>query len=496
MILPFFVIIPLLAAFLIALISGDREDWAAILSILSVIILLVLSVYGFFALSETTSIYEMGGWQVGHWKLPVTILLVQDALSAFVLMVVSIIALAALIFAVQYIRHKNPTWKFYALFMLMVTGMNGVIITGDIFNLYVFMEIALFAAYALVAFGGQAEEYEAAFKYAVMGSISSTLILVGIGVLYSATSTLTIARIAELLPGLSPSLTYWVGGIFIAGFGLKAATMPFHAWLPDAHSSAPAPISAMLSGVLIKALGIYVLIRLFFNMFADYPVFKTIFLILGSISILIGSFLALGQWDFKRLLAYSSISQVGYILLGLGLGTYWGVLGAAFHLFNHALFKALLFLNAGSVEVALGTRNLKEMGKLNRIMPVTSATSMVASLSISGIPPFNGFFSKLIIIIAAVQAGLPFYALVAVVGSLLTLAYFMKVQRYGFYGEKIHDQVDTPIGYGMKTAMLLLAVLCIVTSLMVIPGVLEKTLDPIANVILNRAEYIHSVLGR
>ena len=272
--------------------------------------------------------------------------------------------------------------------------------------------------------------------------------------------------------------------------------MPFHAWLPDALSSAPAPISSMLSGVLIKALGIYTLIRIFFNVLGTPEIFMTAFLYLGGISIIIGVILAIAQWDMKRLLAYHSISQIGYILLGMGLATPLGLLGAVFHLLNHAMFKSLLFYNAGAVEMAMGTRNLKRMGNLAKIMPVTSGTSMVASLSIAGIPPFNGFFSKLIIIIASIQAGEPVFALLAVIGSVLTLASFMKVQSYGFRGKRIIAEVREKIGWGMNTAMITLALLCLFSSLLVLPGIREVTLDPVVDVILGQTEYLHLVMGR
>ena len=491
MILPFFIIIPLLTAFLITLISGKKDDWAIILSIIAALSLLVLTVFSFVTIGGNTVVYNMSAW-----KIPYTICLVLDALSSFMLLIVSIISLTSLMFSIKYIRHLSPSWKYYALFMFLITGMNGVIVTGDLFNLYVFLEIALIAAYALVAYGSKAEEFEASFKYAVMGSISSILILVGIGIIYSTTSTLTLASIAKVLPERNPQVMYWVGGIFMAGFGLKAAVMPFHAWLPDAHSSAPAPISSMLSGVLIKTLGIYVLIRFFFNVLGAPDIFMTIFLVLGSISILVASFLAIGQWDLKRLLAYSSISQIGFILLGLGIATPLAIFGAVFHILNHAIFKSLLFYNAGTVEMAIGTRDLREMGNLTKALPVTSSTSMIATLSVAGMPPFNGFFSKLIIIIAAVQAAHPGYALIAVVGSLLTLVYFMKVQRYGFRGEELIEKPDVKVGLGMKASMIILAILCVVTSLLVIPGIREVTLEPVVSVITGKTDYIFNVLGR
>jgi len=490
MILPYYIIIPLLAAFLISLIAGKKDNWAVILSVIAVSALLVLSLFSFISMKEETITYSMSAWSI-----PYGIVLVQDALTSFILVMVSIISFTSLIFSIQYIRHLSMDWKYYSLFMLLVTGMNGVIITGDFFNLYVFMEIALFSAFALVAYGSRAEEFEAAFKYAVMGSVSSFLILAGIAITYSATSTLTMAKVAEVLPAVDQKVIFWIGALFMAGFGLKAAAMPFHAWLPDAHSSAPAPISSMLSGVLIKALGIYVMIRIFFNVFNAPEIFMQIFLVLGTVSIIIGVFLAIGQWDMKRLLAYHSISQIGYILLGMGIATPLGILGAVFHLFNHAIFKSLLFYNAGSVEMALGTRDLRKMGNLMKLLPTTSQTSLVASLSISGIPPFNGFFSKLIIIIAALQAGLPWYAVFAIIGSLLTLASFMKVQRYGFKGETVIESSENKIGWRMNTAMITLAVLCVVTSLMIVPGIQEVTLDPVVKVIADKTEYIQLVLG-
>ena len=491
MILPSFILIPLLAAFIIALISGKKDDWAIIISVIAILSIVVLSVYAFFGMDAQTTTYAMG-----NWEIPYGIALVLDPFSAFMLLMVSIISLTSLLFSIQYIRHLSMDWKYYSLFMLLLSGMNGVIMTGDLFNLFVFMEIALIAAFALVAYGSRAEEFEAAFKYAVMGSVSSTIVLIGIAVTYSATSTLTMSRIAEILPQKDPLILLWIGGLFLAGFGLKAAIMPFHAWLPDAHSSAPAPISSMLSGVLIKALGIYVLIRVFFNVLGAPEIFMKSFMVLGSISIIIGVFLAIAQWDMKRLLAYHSISQIGYILLGLGLATPLGVIGAIFHLFNHAVFKSLLFYNAGAVEMALGTRDLKKMGNLTKLLPVTSQTSMIASLSIAGIPPFNGFFSKLVIIIACVQAGQPIFAFLAVIGSILTLASFMKVQRYGFRSERIIEKVKTKVGLSMNFAMIALAILCIAASLMIVPGIKEITLDPVMSVILNNTDQLHMVMGR
>ena len=263
----------------------------------------------------------------------------------------------------------------------------------------------------------------------------------------------------------------FISVLFLMGFGLKAALVPFHAWLPDAHTSAPTPISAMLSGVLIKVLGVYSLLRIFFNVFGVTGADLAIFMFLGAASIIIGVVLAVGQWDFKRLLAYHSISQIGYIMLGIGLGSPAGIFGGLFHLFNHSIFKSLLFLNSGAVDHSIGTRDLRQMGGLKERMPVTAATSMIASMSIAGVPPLNGFFSKLIIILACIQANHIGYAFWAVLGSLLTLASFMKVQRYAFMGAlnaKWRDAKEAPAA--MKAAMIILAIICVMGGLLVMPA--------------------------
>src|SRR3989338_3982758 len=270
-IIPLFVIIPLFTAFFTSLIGRFvRRSLADILSTLACLILLILSFCSFAALRHSGSgilVYKIGGWVP-----PFGICLVLDGLAAFMLVTVNIVAFFVAVYSISYMEKYTDKPKFYTLLFLMLTGMNGLIVTGDLFNLFVFLEIASIASYALVAFGTEAEELEAAFKYAVMGSLASSFIFVGIAFLYGFTSTLNMADMARVLND-KPSvwLIPFVSTLFLMGFGLKAALVPFHAWLPDAHPSAPASISAMLSGVLIKALGIYALIRIFFNIIGVTP---------------------------------------------------------------------------------------------------------------------------------------------------------------------------------------------------------------------------------
>jgi multicomponent Na+:H+ antiporter subunit D len=491
-IIPFFVVLPLAGAFVLSLL-GKKVKWLP--DAMGSLVTFTLLAYSLCAV-HITHIYETLTYSVGAWKPPIGIAMVLDGLSSFMLVTVNLIAFLVAVYSISYMRRFTAKWKFYTLFLLMLAGMNGVIITGDIFNLYVFLEIASVASYALVAFGTERHELEAAFKYAIMGTVGSLFILLGIVFLYSYTSTLNMADMAIVLTQKGTgNICLMVSILFIMGFGLKAALVPFHAWLPDAHPSAPAPISAMLSGVLIKSLGIYALCRLFFNVMGMNAALSSMLMFLGTLSMVVGGCLAIGQWDFKRLLAYSSISQIGYIALGIGLGTPLGILGGLYHLFNHSIFKSLLFLNSGAVEYATGTRDLQKMGELATSMPTTSATNLVGSMSIAGIPPFNGFWSKLLIIIAAVQAGRYGYASWAIAVSILTLAMYLKVLRYAFFGamkEKQKKILGVP--FSMKLSMVVLACICICGGALVLSGINELFLDHAASVLLNGTKQALMVL--
>jgi len=489
--LPLFVAIPLGAAFLNALFGKKIKRFSDILSAIATFCLAGLSIYSVILFKEIGLIV----YKVGGWMPPMGIAMVMDGLTTFMLVTVNVIAFLVSIYAIDYMEKYTEKWNFYCLFLLMIAGMNGVVISGDMFNLYVFLEIAAISSYALVAFGTEHEELEAAFKYAVMGTLASTFILLGIAFLYSFTSTLNMADISLELAKKGPShIVSFVSVLFIVGFGLKSAIVPFHAWLPDAHPSAPAPISAMLSGVLIKSLGVYALIRIFFSVLGATPEILGVLMVLGALSMIIGVCLALGQWDIKRLLAYHSISQIGYVVLGISLGTPLGILGGLFHLFNHSVFKSLLFLNSGAIVYSTGTRDLNSLGGLREKMPTTANTSLVASMSIAGIPPFNGFWSKLIIIVACIQAQHFVYAVWAVLASILTLASFMKVQKYAFFGElkeKFLHVKEVP--FFMKLSMIILAVICLAGGLLLMPVVFGDFLGVAKDAVLVGKDYANII---
>jgi multicomponent Na+:H+ antiporter subunit D len=506
--IPLFVIVPLAGAFLIMILGRFFSEINKYLASLILLILVVFSIYSLVTTGKNLSLYKVGGWEPVN-RIPIGIYMVMDGFTVILLCIINIIGFLSAFYSISYIKRYTAENYFYSLFCLMVAGMNGVVLSGDLFNIFVFLEISVISAYALVAFGVDKNELEASFKYQVLGGIASFLILFGIGFIYWKTKTLNIADIKQAFTsGYDKTFYIFVQILILSGFGLKAAIIPFHAWLPDAHSSAPSPISAMLSGVLIKAVGIYVIIRLFFNMFVITEAMAMLITTLGTLSMVIGVFLAIGQWDIKRLLAYHSISQMGYVVMSAGIGMILlsrgvkpeiaslAIAGGIFHLVNHAAFKGLLFLNAGAIEYTIGTRNLKEMGGLSQSMPATASTSFVASMSISGIPPFNGFFSKLIIIIAAVMARFYLLAGLAVIVSIITLASFLKFQRYAFYNKSDNNKKRNikEVPFPMIFSMVVLSILCVLLSLLAIPEIRDTFLTPAIDILTDPVKYSTSIL--
>jgi multicomponent Na+:H+ antiporter subunit D len=488
-ILPLFVAIPIFSAIFMLLVGKWEKKlfprfWSIITTAFLIFLLSIIWDKG-------TLIHEMGGW-----RPPFGIVMIKDHLSMLMLLIVNGVGFLTIIYSFSYIIRYEDYLRFFSLFMLMLGGMNGVVLSGDLFNLFVFLEIASIASYALVGYGVDAEELEASFKYLILGALASILILFAIGMVYSVTGSVNMADIARFLINHPENRAILMAtGLFLLGFGLKAGLVPFHAWLPDAHPSAPAPISAMLSGVLIKVLGIYSLIRVFYHVIGVSQIILNTFLVIGSLSMIVGALMGFGQKDIKRLFAFSSISQMGYVMIGVGLGTPLGIIGALFHLLNHAGFKSLLFLSSGAIEGETGTRNLYEMGGLRQTMPVTSTSSVVGALSISGVPPFNGFWSKLIILLAAFKAGNIWIPVIIVLTAFLTLGYYLRFQKNAIFGElgkKVEGSKEVPIP--MVVSIVLLAIFCIFVGVFN-HAIISNLILPAQEVLLDRGGYILAILG-
>jgi len=492
MIFPF-IAVPLILASVMPLIGRFSKRFLPdALTNLAFLFLLVYSLITMRQLSATGPAIH----QLLFLKQVLNINMVIDGFSAFMLFTISLVTLCAGLFSINYMEHYGAKANYYALLLIMVAGMNGLVLANDLFQVYLFLEVAAVASYGLVAFGLGLDELEASYKYLMLSAVSSGFILISIAVIFSLTGSLNFGQVAAGLQALN--MKYAVGlcaGFFILGFGLKSALVPFHAWLPDAHPSAPAPISAMLSGLLIKVSGVYALARIFFNVFGLNPALSQVLMYAGVISLVVGAVIALGQNDIKRMLAYSSISQVGYIILGIGLGTPLGILGGLFHLFNHAIAKGLLFLNSGSIQNATGTRSLDQMGGLAKRMPLTAATTLIGSLSIAGVPPLAGFWSKLIIIIALFQARQYGFALIAVLTSIVTLWYYLLIQRAAFFGklnETWKNIKEAP--FWMSASTVILGLICIAVGIF-FGVVIRSWIQPAADALSAGVIYGFKMMG-
>jgi multicomponent Na+:H+ antiporter subunit D len=488
--IPYMIFVPLSAAFLIPPLGKKFKKAGDLLSCLATAANVILSLFVTHSVVVSKVIvHKPSGWvpQFGS-------ALVVDGLSGMFLVVMNAVAFIVAVYSIGYLNTYTDRWKFSSLLMLLLGGINGVLIAGDIFTLYVFLEIAAISGYFLVAFGIAPDGLEAGFKYAVMGALASVFILLGIAIIYASTSTLSIAGISQAVSfSLQDKAVKFAAVLLLAAFGLKAALVPFHAWLPYAYSSAPSPVSAMLAGVSTKVLGVYTIMRVFFTTFSITPQISVILVTLGLASMIVGSILAFVQTDMKRLFAYSSISQIGYAVLALGVGTPLAIFAALFHLLNHSVFKPLLFLSSGAISDLTGTRNLNKIRGVMKSSPVTGTAALVGSLSICGIPPFGGFWSKLIIILACIQAGRPVIAFIAVAISALTIGYYFKSMTQVIFGKPAARSKDGAVTASMGIAMIMLIVISAGMAVLLLPNAGNAVLREASSVLLNGKNYAMAV---
>ena len=454
----------------------------------------------------------MGGDIIAYWmggRVPaggyaIGIALEVDALSLFFGLLVATAVFAAMLYSFSYMSHDDNEPQYYTLFLMLCGGVMGLVLSGDLFNMFIMVEILTFAAVALTAFRNSVYgALEAAFKYLVVGSIGSSCILAGTIMLYAQAHTLNFAQLSAMIPGNLNLATTVAYALLFIGFCTKAFLVPFHPLAADAHGAAPAPVSVLISGVLTKS-GLYGIIRLTYILFRTMNLGTVQFwlVFLGSVSMFVCVTMALAQHDFKRLLAFHSISQIGYVLTAAGLATALGVSAGLYHAMNHTLFKGLLFLCAGAVLHETGTTDLDKLGGLSKKMPHTTVLFLVGAFSISGIPPFNGFASKWLIYQAAYQKGVEsgnigflLVTICCLVTSTLTLASFVKVTQSVFFGQlpKEYENVRE-VSFGMRLAMGLLALLCIVTGLF--PGLVTTFLtEPAARAVFGANHYINAMMG-
>ena len=416
------------------------------------------------------------------WDRIFTLGLHCDNLTLVLLLSIAIVIFTTILVGWQTISNPRQRFGFVNLVFVAMTGMNGTVMLTDIFSLYVFIEITAVSSFILIAFERNLNALEGAFKYIILSATATIMMLFAISILLLATGNTSFEAVGNAVRNSGGNILVLLAvGAFICGLFIKGGLVPFHGWLPAAYSAAPPAASILLAGIATKASGIYALIRLVTSVFAGNDSINNILLLVGVISILVGAFAALGQSDFKRMLAYSSISQVGYIIVGLGCGTNLGIIGAVFHLFNHSIFKSLLFVNSAAVEKQSGTTDMNKLGGLGARMPVTSITSLIAFLSTAGVPPLAGFWSKLIIVIALWQKGLYTYAVIAVLAGILTLAYLLMMQRKVFFGILADGlQNVKEAGFGIVLPASVLAAITVGVGVL-FPLMFNSVLMPISN---------------
>jgi len=390
--------------------------------------------------------------KMGNWSPPVGIVFVMDRLSAFIVSIVTGIGFLVLVYANRSILDEDPDRKtvIYSLSMLLLAGLTGMVLTGDMFNLYVWLEISSLSAYALIA-AGDRRAAVAAFRYLVLGSLGGGFYLLGVGFLYFATGTLNMADMANLLPDLYESKVVLAGAcMIIVGMGLKMALFPLHLWLPDSYAYAPQAVSSLIAPLMTKVAA-YTLIRVLIDVFGPSYLRDTIPATnvigwMGAAGILFGSLWAMAQKDYRRMLAFSSVSQVGYIGVGIGLGTPLGMVGALLHILNHATMKACLFLVGGSVYFRTKAVEIAQFGGLGRQMKWTMAAFTIAAMSMIGIPPTAGFFSKWYLVRGGIQAGNWIFIVVILISSLLTAIYFFRMIEQIYRDDSKDSENRQPVG--------------------------------------------------
>jgi multicomponent Na+:H+ antiporter subunit D len=422
--------VAMLAGAAVAVLAGLVSTWGArLVAILTTGSVLVLSVVGLGAALDRGPLrHELGGWPP-----PIGVEYVLDPLAGFIAVVIAAIGFVVVVYPTRagFGVDERQGVPLHALVLLLLGGLLGVVMSADLFHLFVFLEVYAIATYALVALGG-ARATLASLRYLIFGTIGSGFYLLGVGFLYFMTGSLNMGDVSERLGPIAGDQTVVAGLVLIVvGLAIKMALFPLHVWLPEAHSYAPPAVAALLAAVQVKVAA-YALIRILFDVFGvemvavDLPV-ADLLLWFGAAGIVFGSIMAIAQTDLKRMLAYGTVSQLGYIGVGIGLANPLALVGALLHVLNHAVMKGCLFLIAGGIYERTGLREIPRLAGMARRMPITAAAFTLAALGMVGVPPTAGFFSKWYLIGGALDGGRGVIAGVIAASSLLTLWYFLRV---------------------------------------------------------------------
>ncbi len=459
------VVLPLLAAPTCVFFRNPRAAW----------LLASLVTWAAFAISLglLVQVLDHGtiSYAIGDWPPPWGIEYRVDLFSAFVLAIVSGIGSLVMPFARESLEREIPRERIYltyVMYLLCLTGLLGIVITGDAFNLFVFLEISSLSSYVLISLGRDRRALTAAFRYLIMGTIGATFYVIGVGMLYMMTGTLNLADLAERVPDLIHLRTVDAALAFlIVGISLKLALFPLHLWLPNAYAFAPTVVTVFLAATATKV-SVYVIIRFLYTVFDGLPIYRPgviddAMFGLGVLSMLAAGLVAIFQNNVKRLLAYSSVSQIGYMVLGLSLGSVAGLAGGIIHIFNHAIMKAALFMAVGCAGTRTRVVTIDDLAGLGRQMPVTMGALVVGALSLIGVPLTVGFVTKWYLIRASLEAGSWFGALVVLASGLFAVIYTWRIVEAAYFRPPPEDREEVrEAPLAMLIPLVVLAAGCVV----------------------------------
>jgi len=428
-------------------------------------------------LTQVIKTGEVIHYYIGGWAPPIGIEFVIDGLNGIIVLLVATISFMTALFSSPFelLERDNKVRSvgYYVILTFLAIGLLGMSSTGDAFNLYVFMEITAIAGYGLIAIGEEKGPI-AAFRYLMTGTIGASMYLLGVGFLYVATGTLNMQDMARMMPDLVNSpLIAMAAACLIVGFGIKMALFPLHQWQPGAYTNAHSGAAPLISGVGFK-IPSYAMLRFFFCIFEETSPMMAIFFdiigIMAIFGIIYGSLKALQYDSYNKILAFSSIGQVGYIAMGFAIGNYYGIIGAVLHIISHTFMKAGLFFTSGALKYKYGIKNISQFGQLYRENPATALALTICSLSMIGLPPFAGFFSKWYLALGAIQNGQYYYVIVLILSSLLGAVYFFRIIEKLFMEEKTAVVKESCSSNSLELPWQMIAIMIIIAVTIVAIG--------------------------
>ncbi len=484
------ILIPLVAA-IIQLFFSKNTAIQRVLSVVSSALILVAVIF----LYQDVRANGIQVYWMSNWPAPFGITIVADLLACFMLFLSALASLAMSAYALVDIDSKREKYFHFPLFQLLLMGINGAFLTGDIFNLFVMYEVMLMASYVLLSHGSEARQLRGALHYVMINLFASTFFLFGIGLIYGMTGTLNMADIAVAVQTAGPEsqgLLTAISMMLFVVFGVKTALVPLFFWMPDAYPQPPVATAAMFAAIMTKV-GVYSITRTFTLMFPGDEFTLTVIKVVAVASMLIGVLGAIAQTNFRRLLAFHSVSQVGFMVLGLGFFSPMGLAGSIYFVMHHSMIKSSLFLCSGIAERLTGNRDIKKMGGIIEAHPFYSALFLIAAFSLAGLPPFSGFFAKLILLFAGAELNEYIFIAAILVGGFLTLFSMVKIWQMAYWGKR--EPKFNPVNVGSFVwGIIILVGMSMVLAILVQP-VYDMVLEA-GEQLLDPSQYINAVLGK